>query len=119
MLATSEERSPRSFSSPCYIFCPRQEPPKGSFAPNGSATACKWVLPPVEARNLQGTLSLPLISPRGESSSSTPFWVSRLEREKGSCPSLLEPMLREAEAMPMKDGSTEILNPDLEKDVAK
>ena len=34
-------------------------------------------------------------------------------------PGLLEPTLREAEATPMKDGSTEIPNPDLEKDVAK
>ena len=75
--------------------------------------------PPIEARNPQGTLSLPPISPRGESSSSTPFWGSGLKREKGSCPGLLEPTLREVEATPMKDGSTEILNPNLEKDVAK
>ena len=34
-------------------------------------------------------------------------------------PGLLEPTLREGEATPMKDGSTEIPNPDLEKDVAK
>ena len=74
--------------------------------------------PPVEARNPQGMLSLPLISPRGESSSSTPFWGSGLEKERGSCPSLLELTLREAEVMPMKDGTTEIPNPDLEKDVA-
>ena len=63
-------------------------------------------------------LSLPLISPRGESSSSTPFWGSGLEKERGSCPSLLELTLREAEVTPMKDGTTEIPNPDLEKDVA-
>ena len=75
--------------------------------------------PPVEARNPQGTLSLPLISPRGESSSSTPFWDSGLERERGSCPGLLEPTLREAEATPMKDGLTVVLNPDMEKNVAK
>ena len=41
--------------------------------------------PSVEARNPQGALSLPLISLRGESSSSTPFWGSGLERERGSC----------------------------------
>ena len=75
--------------------------------------------PPVEARNPQGTLSLPLISPRGESSSSTPFWDSGLERERGSCPGLLEPTLREAETTPMKDGLTVVLNPDMEKNVAK
>ncbi|RVW38639.1 hypothetical protein CK203_077540 [Vitis vinifera] len=41
-----------------------------------------------------------------------------LERERGSCPGLLEPTLREADVTLMKDGSTEIPNPDLEKDVA-
>ena len=74
--------------------------------------------PSVGARNLQGTISLPPISPRGESSSSTPFQGSGLERERDSCPGLLELTLREAEATPMKDGSTEIPNPDLEQDVA-
>ena len=75
--------------------------------------------PPVEARNPQGTLSLPPISPRGESSSSTHFWDTGLERERGSCLSLLESRLREMEATSMKDGSTVVLNSDLEKNLAK
>ncbi|RVW69834.1 hypothetical protein CK203_061148 [Vitis vinifera] len=96
LLAAPEERSPRSFSSPCFIFRPRQEPPEGSVAPNGCAAPCKWVLPPSKLATLKG---------------------SGLERERGSCPGLLEPTLREAEVTPMKDGLTEIPNPDLEKDV--
>ena len=64
-------------------------------------------------------LSLPPISSRGESSSSTPFWDTGFERERGSCPGLLESMLREVEATPMKDGSTVVLNSDMEKDMAK
>ncbi|KAL6316355.1 hypothetical protein AAG906_017992 [Vitis piasezkii] len=76
-------------------------------------------LSPIEVLNPQGTLYLPLISPRRKSSSSTPFWDTRLERERGSCPGLLESTLREMEATPMKDGSTVVLNSDLEKDLAK
>ena len=76
-------------------------------------------LPPVEALNPQGTLYLPLISPGGESSSSTPFWDTGLEKERGSCPGLMESTLREMEATPMKDGSTVVLNFDLEKDLVK
>ena len=97
-------------------------PPRGKRCPKWKRRRLQMGLPPpppVEARNPQGTLPLPLISPRGESSSSTPFWDSGLERERGSCPGLLEPTLREAETTPMKDGLTVVLNPDMEKNVAK
>ena len=85
---------------------------------------------PVEARNPQGMLSLPPISLRGESSSSsTPFWDLRLERGRGPCSGLLKSTTREEEAtsnplsMMLKDGSTVVLteapSSDPEKDVAK
>ena len=85
---------------------------------------------PVEARNPQGMLSLPPISLRGESSSSsTPFWDLGLERGRGPCSGLLKSTTREEEATPnplsmmLKDGSTVVLteapSSDPEKDVAK
>ena len=75
-------------------------------------------------------LSLPPISSRGESSSSsTPFWDSRLERGRGPCSGLLKSTTREEEATPnplsmmLKDGSTVVLteapSSDPKKDVAK
>ena len=85
---------------------------------------------PVEARNQQGMLSLPSISLRGESSSSSsPFWDTGLERGRGPSSSLLISMARDVEVMPnplsimLKDGSTVILTKaptsDLEKDMVK
>ena len=81
-------------------------------------------------RSSQGKLSLPPISSRGElSSSSTPFWDTGFERERGSSFGLVESTPREAEAlsnplsMMLRDGSTvvliETLSSDLENDVAK
>ncbi|RVW27803.1 hypothetical protein CK203_102622 [Vitis vinifera] len=71
---------------------------------------------PVQPRNPQGTLSLPSISSKGEpSSSSTPFWDSRIERGKGRCSSLWKSTTREEEATPnplsmmLRDGSTVVL----------
>ncbi|RVX18131.1 hypothetical protein CK203_004235 [Vitis vinifera] len=73
-------------------------------------------------------LSLPSISLRGESSSSSsPFWDTGLERGRGPSSSLLISMARDVEVMPnplsimLKDGSTVILTKaptsDLEKDM--
>ena len=86
--------------------------------------------PPVEAHNPQGKLSSPPISSRGESSSSsTPFWDTGFEKERGSYSGPVESTPREAEASPnplsmmFRDGSTVVLteapSPHQEKDVAK
>ena len=66
---------------------------------------------------------------RESSSSSTPLWDTRFERERGSCSGLLESTPREAEATPnplammLRDGLTVVVNeapsPDMEKDVEK
>ena len=117
----SEERNPRTNSCHCW------DPSDGSVA------ACSRDSPPspsVEAHNSQGKLSLPLISSKKESSSSsTPFWDTRFERERGSFSGLVESKPREAKAslnplsMMLRDGSTVVFteapNPILEKDVAK
>ena len=85
---------------------------------------------PVQPRNPQCTPSLPSISSKGEpSSSSTPFWVSGLERGKGRCSSPWKLTTREEEATPnplsmmLRDGTTVVLkeapSSDPEIDVAK
>ena len=86
--------------------------------------------PPVEARNKKGMPSLPSISLRGDSSSSSsPFWDTGLERGKEFGSSPLFPMARDVEVTPnplsimLRDGSTVILTKaptsDLGKNMAK
>ncbi|RVW47728.1 Transposon TX1 uncharacterized 149 kDa protein [Vitis vinifera] len=91
--------------------------PVGSVAPCGSADICKGASPPVEARNKKGMPSLPPISLRGDSSSSSsPFWDTGLERGKEFGSSPLFPMARDVEVTPnplsimLRDGSTVILS---------
>ena len=98
LLAAPEERSPRSFSSPCFISRLRQAPSEGSVTPNGCATACKWVLPPplelatLKVRSLclrsprEGSPLLLLLSGvrglRGKGVLALVYWSRRLERRK-------------------------------------
>lgn len=72
--------------------------------------------PLVKAHNPQGMLSLPPTPLRGEpSSSSTPFYDSRFERERGYCFSFLDLKPRDVETTPkplsmmLRDGSTVVL----------
>ena len=119
--------------SPSCLPCLRKGTPASTPAtvgtPQMEASPPVAEFPPVEAHNPQGKLSLPSISSRGESSSSsTPLWDTGFEREMGSFSGLVESMLREVEAslnplsMMLKDGSivllTETSSPDMEKNVA-
>ena len=109
-------------------------PPAEDRNPLGLASTPKTEVSHLaEARKPQGMFPKPPISSRGESSSSSsPFWNSGFERERGSCSGLLESTPLEAGvtplgagvmsnplAMMLRDGSTVFLNETLRLDLEK
>nr|CAN61784.1 hypothetical protein VITISV_012351 [Vitis vinifera] len=87
---------------------------RGALAPSPALASSS-----VPDRNPLRVASPQMDAPPPVNGSSPSVEARNPQEGKGFLPGLLEPTLREGEATPMKDGSTEIPNPDLEKDVAK